>query len=459
MKRILSVLLCCALAFSVCCAFGYAADAQGPCAHGEEYWDVVRTEPTCLNDGNIGYTCRECGSTWSETLEKLGHAYVGQVDTPSTCTKRGKTVYTCSRPGCGASYTDSIDPLGHDITESQIPPTCTEGGQLVKTCSRCDYIKTVPLDPLGHAFSDWVEIVPATYRAAGKQSRICSRCKTVEELSIPQLSHIPAAYCPTGDANMDGSVTAADARLILRLAIGFDDGLDGEQQKKADFDGLDGITAADARYALRVSVGLDPYAPTLAAGYTFKGYTSKGYVLAEKDGITYVVSSYGYTMIANKTYSLPSSYAPGGLTAECSAALSRLQNAASANGYSIYEISGYRSYWLQNDLYNRYVAADGKAAADTYSARPGHSEHQTGLALDVNSLSSSFGNTATGRWLAANAHKYGFVIRYQKNKESVTGYIYEPWHIRYLGVELATDLYNSGLCLEEFFGITSAYSY
>ena len=77
----------------------------------------------------------------------------------------------------------------------------------------------------------------------------------------------------------------------------------------------------------------------------------------------------------------------------------------------------------------------------------------------MNSLSSSFGNTATGRWLAANAHRYGFVIRYQKNKESVTGYIYEPWHIRYLGVELATDLYNSGLCLEEFFGITSVYSY
>ncbi|MBQ9506518.1 MAG: hypothetical protein IJR51_05130, partial [Clostridia bacterium] len=323
------------IAFSLLFALNAALAAAADCPHTEEEIKTVIQEPTCTEKGKAVFVCMACGRERTGSLPALHHDYRKTV-TPPTCTEYGKEEYTCSRPGCVASYSVPIDPLGHDITESRIPPTCTEGGQLVKTCSRCDYIKTVPLDPLGHAFGDWVETVPATYRAAGKQSRICSRCKTVEELSIPQLSHIPAAYCPTGDANMDGSVTAADARLILRLAIGFDDGLDAEQQQMADFDERDGITAADARYALRVSVGLDPYAPTLAAGYTFKGYTSKGYVLAEKDGITYVVSSYGYTMIANKTYSLPSSYAPGGLTAECSAALSRLQNAASANGYSIY---------------------------------------------------------------------------------------------------------------------------
>ncbi|MCH5198582.1 MAG: D-alanyl-D-alanine carboxypeptidase family protein [Oscillospiraceae bacterium] len=257
---------------------------------------------------------------------------------------------------------------------------------------------------------------------------------------------------------MDGKVTAADARYILRLSINLDDGLDAEQQKKADFDEKDGITAADARYALRVSVGMDPYQPTLAPGYTFAGYTSKGYALAKKDGVTYVVSSYGYTLIANKTYSLPSTYAPGDLTSECKAALGALQKGASKEGMSIYCVSGYRSYQTQANLYNRYVARDGKIKADTYSARPGHSEHQSGLALDVNSVAGSFANTREGRWLAANAHKYGFIIRYGKDKQNITGYIYEPWHIRYVGAELAAAVYESGLCLEEFFGITSAYN-
>ncbi len=183
------------------------------------------------------------------------------------------------------------------------------------------------------------------------------------------------------------------------------------------------------------------------------GYTSKGYKIEQKDGFTYING----VLIVNKTYSIPASYAPGDLTPDCSSAFAKLQNAASQDGISIYSISGYRSYQTQTNLYNRYCARDGQAAADTYSARPGHSEHQTGLAIDVNSLSHTFADTAEGKWLAANAHKFGFIIRYTKDKQSVTGYAYEPWHIRYIG-DLAEDIYNSGLCLEEYFGITSVYS-
>ena len=189
---------------------------------------------------------------------------------------------------------------------------------------------------------------------------------------------------------------------------------------------------------------------------TDKGYktTPKGYKIEVKNGITYVDG----VLIANKTYSIPQSYAPGGLTNECNAAFNKMRSAAAKEGVNLYIVSGYRSYETQKNLYNRYVARDGKAKADTYSARPGTSEHQTGLAMDLNSVNSSFANTKEGKWLAANCHKYGFIIRYPKGKQSVTGYIYEPWHVRYLGVDRATKIYQSGLCLEEYYGITSRYN-
>jgi hypothetical protein len=163
-------------------------------------------------------------------------------------------------------------------------------------------------------------------------------------------------------------------------------------------------------------------------------------------------------LIANKTYPLPQSYAPG-WDAEASAQLNVMFEAAKQDGIRLFVKSGYRSYVDQKVIYNGYVKRDGKAAADTYSARPGHSEHQTGLAFDLNSLSISFENTAEGKWLAENCYKYGFIIRYPKGKENITGYIYEPWHVRYLGTEKAKAVYESGLCLEEFLGITSVYAY
>lgn len=187
------------------------------------------------------------------------------------------------------------------------------------------------------------------------------------------------------------------------------------------------------------------------------GTTSKGYTIKKVNGIYYVND----VLIANKTYALPSSYAPGGMLNTFMTAFYGMQSEAATQGISLSIISGYRSYAKQNTLYNNYVARDGKAAADTYSARPGHSEHQTGLAADINSLSQDWIYTAEGKWLNNNCYKYGFIIRYPQGKESITGYMYEPWHIRYVGVDLATKLYNNGnwLSLEEYFGITSTYSY
>lgn len=163
-------------------------------------------------------------------------------------------------------------------------------------------------------------------------------------------------------------------------------------------------------------------------------------------------------LIANKTYALPSTYDPG-VDPTANAALQIMFEAAKADGINLYVRSGYRNYATQKRLYDNYVKRDGVAGADRYSARPGHSEHQTGLAFDINRADSTFIGTAEANWLAANCYKYGFIVRYPSGKESITGYKYEPWHIRYLGVDIATAVYNSGLCLEEYLGITSVYQY
>lgn len=121
--------------------------------------------------------------------------------------------------------------------------------------------------------------------------------------------------------------------------------------------------------------------------------------------------------------------------------------------------SGYRSYAAQKALYEKYVAIDGQTIAESYSARPGQSEHQTGLAYDIGSresvinLSIQFGQTPEGKWLKEHAHEYGFIIRYGENQTNITGYQYEPWHIRYVGKSHAGILYKSGKTLEEYLGL------
>ncbi|MCE5091280.1 M15 family metallopeptidase [Staphylococcus devriesei] len=180
----------------------------------------------------------------------------------------------------------------------------------------------------------------------------------------------------------------------------------------------------------------------------------KKYKKVVKDGRTYIDD----ILIVNKEISLPSSYNPGE-ESESQQALQQLFSDAQQDGINLYKISGFRSYPTQVQLYNNYVERDGKEAADKYSARPGYSEHQTGLTYDVGGVNSdknlyaSFGETKEGQWIAKNAHKYGFIVRYPKGKESITGYQYEPWHLRYLGKDIATDVYHSDKTLEEYVGL------
>lgn len=178
------------------------------------------------------------------------------------------------------------------------------------------------------------------------------------------------------------------------------------------------------------------------------------------------------TAIVNKYYALPSAYVPalvkipaefdyaGGkneLRVEAKDAFVALCTDAKAQGFTIKSKSTYRSYTYQNNLYNNYVKQDGKANADTYSARPGHSEHQTGLAIDVIGSKytniTSFSKEKEYPFVKENAHKYGFVIRYPENSSHITGYKEEPWHLRYVGVELATKLYTDKITLDEYYAM------
>ena len=173
---------------------------------------------------------------------------------------------------------------------------------------------------------------------------------------------------------------------------------------------------------------------------------NKGYDEIVK-GPTYIKS----ILIVNKKYSIPSSF--GGVNSDATNALKKMQADALSLGYNIPLRSGYRSYNTQKAIYENYVKTRGLTYADQRSARAGHSEHQTGLAFDIGQVSQAFGNTAAGKWLATNCHKYGFIIRYPKGKELITGYSYEPWHVRYVGVNVATEIMEKSLTLEEYLGI------
>lgn len=179
-------------------------------------------------------------------------------------------------------------------------------------------------------------------------------------------------------------------------------------------------------------------------------------------------------VLVNKKNALPADYVPPDLVepnvrfisdewherrlmrAEAAAALEEMFAAAEEDGIYLAGVSGYRSYEYQAFLFDTYVSIDGLEAAERYSARPGQSEHQTGLAMDISgstgvcAADDCFAGTPEAEWLAARAHEFGFIIRYPEGKEHITGYIYEPWHVRYLGKELARKVYESGLTYEEY---------
>ncbi|MDN9012034.1 M15 family metallopeptidase [Brevibacillus laterosporus] len=186
------------------------------------------------------------------------------------------------------------------------------------------------------------------------------------------------------------------------------------------------------------------------------------------------VSPESIQVLVNKQYKLPDSYKPQDLVypnvpflfkekiekrmmrKEAAVALEQLFAGAKQEGIMLAGVSAYRSHSTQTTLFNRYVQKDGEEAAKKYSAEPGHSEHETGLAIDVSGSTGKcaaedcFEGTPEAVWLADHAHEYGFIIRYPKGKEAITGYQYEPWHLRYVGKEAAGEIHDKGITLEEY---------
>ncbi|GAA0300661.1 LAS superfamily LD-carboxypeptidase LdcB [Gracilibacillus halotolerans] len=197
----------------------------------------------------------------------------------------------------------------------------------------------------------------------------------------------------------------------------------------------------------------------------------------DENGLVIVPNPESIEVIVNKERRLPEGYEPPDLVEpdvefhagegdpkrqmrqEAAHALEELFAIAEKEGIELVAVSGYRSYNRQEVIYNNSVEKNGEEHANQYSAKPGTSEHQTGLAMDVASsqrvsvLEPSFIDTDEGQWLDENAHRAGFIIRYPDGKENITGYNYEPWHLRYVGKELATEIYKQQLTLEEFFGL------
>lgn len=186
-----------------------------------------------------------------------------------------------------------------------------------------------------------------------------------------------------------------------------------------------------------------------------------------------------YTVLVNRDYPISKDYVPADLVVpevpfsfygtyeksyvrkRAAEALEDLFAGASQEGYVLKAVSAYRSYERQMQIYNNNVNTRGEAKTNKVSAMPGSSEHQTGLAIDVScdsvdcTLETSFGQTPEGKWLKKNCHKYGFIIRYPKNKTKITGYSYEPWHIRYVGKNLAKYLKKNKMTLEEYYKLTT----
>ena len=208
----------------------------------------------------------------------------------------------------------------------------------------------------------------------------------------------------------------------------------------------------------------------LREGEEIIGKSDKDFIITKLNDVYYIDG----VLIVNKTYPLPSSYKPlkpykeitkdylyGGDYIEdyVMEAYLKMKEDANKEGIELKITSGYRSYSVQEELYDSYAKRDGKEAADTYSARAGFSEHQSGLCFDLNGTNRNFIKTKEGKWLNDNCYKYGFVLRFPEGKEEYTGYMYEGWHFRYVGLDLAKKLYNDGdwISLEEYYGISSKY--
>ena len=244
--------------------------------------------------------------------------------------------------------------------------------------------------------------------------------------------------------------------VVLLLAACGDDGLEEETAEEENVEDTEEVEEIEEDDEVAEEDTIEEEEETYQVQFTQEDlfYDPHIYRLVNKDHA--LSEDYVPTDLVTVDVPVVNSEGSNQLRQIASQALTNLFEAAENNGHILYADSGFRSYQTQEVLYNTYVERSGQAEADRYSAQPGKSEHQTGLTMDVTSdavgrqLVQSFGETDEGIWIRENAHHYGFIVRYPEGREEITGYMYEPWHLRFLGIALATEIYESGLTYEEY---------
>jgi zinc D-Ala-D-Ala carboxypeptidase len=231
--------------------------------------------------------------------------------------------------------------------------------------------------------------------------------------------------------------------------------------------------SASVKPGASASASAKPGASAPAATQPVKTPATNG--TSKDSGVSAVAEPESIAVLVNKQFALPDNYEPKDLVypdvpftfkekiekrmmrKEAAEALEKLFAGAKKSGVNLAGVSAYRSHKTQTQLFNSYVKKDGLEKAKTYSASPGTSEHETGLAIDVSgsdgkcAAEDCFGGTTEAIWLDEHAPEYGFIIRFPKGKEAITGYQYEPWHIRYVGKEIAADITKRDITLEEYY--------
>lgn len=239
---------------------------------------------------------------------------------------------------------------------------------------------------------------------------------------------------------------------------------------------LAGCSADPAPPERKAILPPQPVVDTVSADPSLSAPSSSPHVIRAHD----ITSASSLTVVVTKLRPLsPLSYVPADLVAvsgvpggagqqmrrEAAAAMTRMYDAANAQGVPFRILTAYRSYGFQQGVYGSSARVSGTAETDRRVARPGYSEHQTGLAADINDvpankLKRTFGASAAGTWVREHGHEYGFIVSYPDGSEAVTGYLYEPWHIRYVGEDVAQDMYDAGVTtLQEYFDVEASPGY
>lgn len=405
-------------------------------------------EPDCTRDGKAAAECG-CGKTIEKIIPALGHEYVVDHSDWSA------VYYKCRR-------------CGDEITEKKAVKTSKDINDLSVTVETEHTYDGKEFRPDIKIYDEDEDVTASVNIEYDKNA--------VEVGSYFLTIYMKGIY--TGSRRYEYKIFPPAPKLELKkegkdyytVKWNNDGDMSGyvlEYDKNKDFSSAETIELKSHRKSCKVE-GLEPETryyfriravKTVSGSAKYRSHWSNTLEVGRPHievikGITYVDG----ILIANKTYSLPKSYDPG-LLPETKKAFNKMAADAQNDGLYLWIVSGYRSYSTQYATYNSFVWDRGVAQADRCSARPGHSEHQTGLALDINTTADSFAGTPEAKWIEKNCWKYGFIIRYPKGKEDITGYKYEPWHVRYLGKDIAKKVYDSGLTLEEYLGIDSVYSY